>query len=144
MTATKLATSRVSIDDRDVHQLRQVDREVDIESNDSLALHKADGRTVQLPESAKKVLLQAIKSLAHSGEVTIGRVPDELTSNTAADILGVSRTTLLKWAKDEKVPSFKVGSHTRFKREDIFHLRSKRAEERRKAFDKLRQFEWEN
>lgn len=90
------------------------------------------------------MLLQALKSVASSGEVTIGRIPEDLTSTTAADILGVSRPTLMKWVREGEIDAFKVRSHTRFKRDEVFRLKNKRAEERRKAFQDLRSSTAEN
>ncbi|WP_218121324.1 helix-turn-helix domain-containing protein [Actinomyces ruminicola] len=82
--------------------------------------------------------MAALASIAEHGEVTIGRVPDELTSTVAADMLGVSRPTLLKWSRDGVIDSFKVGTHTRFCREDVVRLRYERERERRRAFEELR------
>ena len=140
MTTTLSKTSRVSISDQTVQEVQNVK----ITSNDSLLLNTADGKSIPLSPHIKDLILQALASIAHSGEVTIGRLPEELTSNTAADILGISRPTLMKWAKEKKVPSFKVGSHTRFRREDILHLQSERTKERKEAFNRLRSFEQEN
>lgn len=71
-------------------------------------------------------------------------MPDELSSSTAADILGVSRPTLMKWAKEGKIPSFKVGTHTRFRRDEVLELKRLRAKKRSDAFDELREFELAN
>lgn len=140
MTTTLSKTSRVSISDQTVHEVQNVK----ITSNDSLLLNTADGKSIPLSPHIKDLIMQTLASIARSGEVTIGRLPEELTSNTAANILGISRPTLMKWAKEGRVSSFKVGSHTRFKREDILHLQSERAKERKKAFNQLRRFEQEN
>lgn len=32
--------------------------------------------------------------------MVVGRMPEELTSTVAADLLGVSRPTLMKWARN--------------------------------------------
>ena len=94
-------------------------------------------RTRELPPELSKIIGQAIRTLAVNGSVTVGTMPDELTSNTAADFLGVSRPTLLKLAKSGKVESFKVGTHTRFKRDDIVAFKAKREEARREAMKEL-------
>ena len=101
----------------------------------------SDGTTRQLPPELSKIIEKAFRSLAANGSVTVGTLPDELTSNTAADVLGVSRPTLLKLAKDGEVESFKVRSHTRFKRDAILQFKSKREEARRKAVFELMDLE---
>ena len=68
-------------------------------------------------------------------------MPEELTSTSAADILGVPRPTLMKWAKENQINSFKVGTHTRFKRDDVFALKRHLEKRKNDAFEKLRSFE---
>lgn len=87
---------------------------------------------------------RTLLSLVANGEVAVARMPDELSSSTAADILGVSRPTLMKWAKEGKIPSFKVGTHTRFRRDEVLELKRLRAKNRSDAFDELREFELAN
>ena len=82
--------------------------------------------------------------VAQRGQVKISRVPEELTSTVAAELLGVSRPTLMKWAKEGKIATHKRGTHSRFKREDVLQLKRQRAEERMKAFQEWRAFEEEN
>ncbi|MDU0347682.1 helix-turn-helix domain-containing protein [Actinomyces sp. MRS3W] len=104
----------------------------------ALVLRSSDGREVELTPNVQRALFAALAAIAEHGEVMIGRVPDELTSTVAADMLGVSRPTLLKWSRNGVLDSFKVGSHTRFRREDVVRLRDERERERRRAFEELR------
>lgn len=96
-----------------------------------------NGEMRELPSELSKIIDQAFRTLAANGHVTLGTLPDELTSNTAADVLGVSRPTLLKLARNGEVPSSKVGSHTRFKRDDVIAFKAKREEARRGALLEL-------
>jgi excisionase family DNA binding protein len=84
-----------------------------------------------------KIIDLAFHALAANGSVSVATLPEELTSNTAADVLGVSRPTLLKMAKDEQIPSFKVGTHRRFKRDDVLAFKSQREQSRRTAMQEL-------
>lgn len=47
----------------------------------------------------------------------------------------------MKWVRQGRIDSFKVGTHTRFKREDVLRLQAERMEERRAAFAALREDE---
>lgn len=96
-----------------------------------------DGTTRRLPSELSKIIDQAFRALAANGSVSVRTLPDELTSNTAAEVLGVSRPTLLKLAKDGEIDSFRVGTHTRFKRDDVLALKTKREHVRRAALDEL-------
>lgn len=121
---------------REVQEIKPIEGAV-------LVLRDPDGREVVLTQGVQRALLAALASIAEHGEVTIGRVPDELTSTVAADMLGVSRPTLLKWSRDGVIDSFKVGTHTRFRREDVVRLRDERERERRRAFEELRSLDAE-
>ncbi|MBF0697566.1 helix-turn-helix domain-containing protein [Actinomyces bowdenii] len=113
-------------------------KEVNPASGTSILLRSPDHQEIELPPGVQRMILDALVSIAEHGEVVIGRVPDELTSTVAADMLGVSRPTLLKWSREGLIDSFKVGSHTRFRREDIIRFRTERERERRQAFNELR------
>lgn len=113
-------------------------KEINPASGTSILLRSPDHQEIELPPGVQRMILDALVSIAEHGEVVIGRVPDELTSTVAADMLGVSRPTLLKWSREGLIDSFKVGSHTRFRREDIIRFRTERERERRQAFNELR------
>jgi len=97
----------------------------------------ANGDVRLLPPELSALIQRAVQALATNGSVSIGSLPEELTSNTAADVLGVSRPTLLKLAKSGQVASFKVGSHTRFQRDDVLEFKARREQERRRALSEL-------
>ncbi|TRX54736.1 helix-turn-helix domain-containing protein [Corynebacterium guaraldiae] len=104
----------------------------------------AQERSVALSRNVQRLISQVLMSVVQRGEVTISRIPEELTSTVAAELLGVSRPTLMKWAKEGKIATHKRGTHTRFKREDVLQMRRQRAKERVKAFQEWRAFEEEN
>lgn len=134
MAATLLTTDRITISDRIVDEARDTPPL----KNASLVLRTDDGAEIDLPRDLQRVLLGALTSIANDGEVTIGRMPEELTSTVAADLLGVSRPTLMKWTHDDEIASFKVGTHTRFRRDEVLRVRDLRVKQRRAAFDELR------
>lgn len=100
-----------------------------------------NGDTRELPPELSKIIDLAFRALAANGSVTVATLPDELTSNTAADVLGVSRPTLLKLAKNGEIASFKVGTHTRFHRNEVLAFKSQREATRRKALLELMDIE---
>ena len=109
-----------------------------------IAVLDKDGNQVDLPERVQATVLAAIRALTESGEVAITRMPEHLTSTSAADVLGISRPTLMKWARAGRIDSFKVGTHTRFHRDDVLSLKSQLAKEQDEAFERLRSFDLES
>lgn len=138
--STMTSTERIQITERTIEHARATR----VEHGASLVLRLPDGRDVELPDSIQHTLLQALSAIATSGSVSIDQVPDELTSTVAADMLGVTRPTLIKWARDGVIASHHVGSHTRFLRDDVYRLREQRMVERQEAFDKLRALDLEH
>lgn len=126
--------ARVDLAERTVREIQELEPLEGV----TLVLRGPGGRQTELASGVQKALLDALALIAAEGEVVIGRVPEELTSTVAADMLGVSRPTLLRWSREGVIPSFKVGSHTRFRRKDVITFRAARERERRQAFEELR------
>lgn len=137
MPATALATERITISDHIIEEAR----DTPITTGSTLVLRSAEGSDIELPADLQRVLLHTLTSIAGDGEITIGRMPEELTSTVAADLLGVSRPTLMKWARAGEIDSFTVGSHTRFTRDEVLRVRAQRADERAAAHAALREFD---
>lgn len=140
MTAIMLTRSDVLVTAEELTTVRH-----EVESTPAglagFAAVMTDGTVRRLPPELSKIIDKAFRALAVNGSVTVGTLPDELTSNTAADVLGVSRPTLLKLAKDGEVESFKIGTHTRFKRDAVLAFKAKREEARRGALSELLELE---
>ena len=140
MNAVTLINDRVMIDDDMVENLQSLPSL----GAATFRVTDAEGRVVSLPLDVQRLISQVLTSVAQRGEVTISLVPEELTSTVAAEILGVSRPTLMKWAKEGAIATHKRGTHTRFKRDNVLKLKQQRAEKRLKAFGEWRAFEKEN
>ena len=94
-----------------------------------------------LPPEIADLIATALSIIARGGTVTIGSLPSELSTTTAADMLDISRPTLMKLIKSGALPSYKVGSHTRLKASDVTAYRETMRDQQRAAFDDLRDFE---
>lgn len=136
MTASILTRTDVLVTTEDLTTVRH---EVDAAPMGlaGFAAIMSDGTVRKLPPELSKIIDQAFRALAANGSVTVGIMPDELTSNAAADVLGISRPTLLKLAKAGELESFKVGSHTRFKREAVTAFKAQREAAHRVDMDEL-------
>src|SRR5699024_7420608 len=99
---------------------------------------------IELPADLQEVLLHTLASIAGDGQLTIGRMPEELTSTVAADLLGVSLPPLRKWTRAGEIESFTVGSHTRFTRDEVLRVRALKVRKRAAAHESLREFDAEH
>jgi excisionase family DNA binding protein len=94
-----------------------------------------------VPEELSNIMARILRIVATGGTVTVGSMPEELTTSTAAEQLGISRPTLMKMIDRGEIPAHKVGSHTRLRTCDVMAFRGERQARRRKAFEELRALE---
>lgn len=83
-----------------------------------------ENQTHNVDPQVLRVIEQALHSLAATDRITIETLPKNLTSTTAADVLRVSRPTLMKMARAAEIDSFKVGAHTGFTREAVLTFKA--------------------
>lgn len=94
-----------------------------------------------LPAGLAHIIDQVIEAVAGGRSVTIGMLPEELTTTAAADVLGVSRPTLMKMITSGEVAAHKVGSHHRLRRDDVLVAKKARLIRQRQALEELRRLE---
>lgn len=122
--------------------------------HDFLAAHEAAGREapvpryflagagtgdqVEIPEEIHRVLLQVIDSMQRGLAVSILPQSKTLTTQQAADLLGISRPTLVKLLDEQKLPFERVGTHRRVLLVDVMAFRDRRRQEQYDALEEMR------
>ncbi|WP_164861675.1 helix-turn-helix domain-containing protein [Microbacterium sp. CPCC 204701] len=101
-----------------------------------------DGAGVEVSAELSAFLFQVLRGLSRGG-VAVTPLPEELTTSVAAELVGVSRPTLMKLVRSGVLPSRPVGSHTRLRTSDVLALRRARAHDRREALEALQELEQE-
>ena len=114
---------------RDIEQT--VDDIKDIRANIAM---NVDGRNVALPKDVSVIVTTVLESLSKGSRVVISTTPKELRTTAAAEMLGISRPTLLKLVREGELPSHKVGAHHRFLLNDVLEYRDKQQEIKREQF----------
>ncbi len=94
-----------------------------------------------LPPETGRLLQDVLEAVASGRSVTVTSLPEELTTSTAAAVLGVSRPTLMRMVNDGQLASHKVGSHTRLMAADVYQERRARRARERAAFEALLELE---
>ena len=103
------------------------------------ALVNSDGQAVELPEDALGVLSEAVRAMQQGKAVSVASMDQLLTTQEAADFLGISRPTLVKKLEDGSIAFERTsgGRHRRVRLVDLLQYRDGRRVERRKALLEL-------
>jgi excisionase family DNA binding protein len=101
------------------------------------ALISPSGERIDLPSSIYEVLRRMVELMAAGQAITL--VPDDqvVTTQRAADILGMSRPFLIKLLETGAIPHHRVGSQRRVYLRDVVAFAAKRDEGRRHVLDSL-------
>jgi len=101
--------------------------ELALESSRRLSRHGQNDLKVEIPDvgeivlpaSAVRLLISLLSEMAAGNAVTLIPIHAELTTQQAADLLGVSRPFLIKQMQDGLIPFRKVGTHRRILFKDV-------------------------
>jgi excisionase family DNA binding protein len=96
-----------------------------------------DGSVLDLPAPVVEALAQFLEAAADGERALVLRAPEDLTTEQAAAVLGVSRPTVIRMIEAGKLPVRMVGTHRRLTLEDVLDYREASAARRRKALDDM-------
>lgn len=92
---------------------------------------------ITLPASAVQLLVELLTQMAAGSAVTLLPVQAQLTTQQAADLLGVSRPFIVKQIKQGQLPSRKIGAHRRILLSDLLAYKARIDRQRLKALGEL-------
>lgn len=138
--STLTARTSITVSDAEARQAQQVRQERSPNRSVTWIAERGDER-IQVPVELSAIISQVVETIARGEVVTVGRMPEELTTTVAARELGISRTTLLKMVAAGELPAHKVGSHTRVRSADVIAAKKARLSRQRKALEELIELE---
>lgn len=105
---------------------------------------KDGSETIDLPDELFRVLRFVAQNLAEGRAVSVAPLERLMTTQEAAEFLGMSRPSLVKIVDRGDIACTKVGRHRRIRLGDLIDYRTKRAEARRAALDEMARVALEN
>jgi len=92
---------------------------------------------VSIPASALRLLARILTEMAEGNALTLIPIHAELTTQQAADLLGVSRPFVVKRIEGGEIPSRRVGTHRRVRFQDVMEYKHRTDAARRKTLEAL-------
>ncbi len=89
------------------------------------------GEKLDLPETVYHVLKHAVNAMQHGRAISLVPEKQDVTTQVAADFLGVSRPHLVKLLESKQLPFHKVGSPRRVYLRDVREFMKRRDAGRR-------------
>ena len=133
-------TDPISIPEAQERQIRDLRRLI---QQGSAKLVGPDGHQVEIPEPVHDLLLTILKNLQAGKAISIVPEHQQLTTQRAADILGVSRPFLVRLVEDGDIPFHMVGSHRRIYLRDLLDYKRRRDAARHEAINNMARTEME-
>lgn len=96
-----------------------------------------DGSQIELPEELYEVLREAVSALSQGMAISIAPHNTMLTTQEAADILNISRPTLVRLLTDDAIPYTRRGRHRRIMLRDVLDYSERTRVQRRQTLDQL-------
>jgi excisionase family DNA binding protein len=99
--------------------------------------HDTPEETLKLPVPAVRLLLRILEEMARGNAVTLIPLHAELTTQEAADMLNISRPTLIQFLDEKKIKFRRIGTHRRIPFEAVMEYKRMTRAERQTAIDEF-------
>ena len=136
MTSTK--SSKVFLPPQELEELTNTRLFLENASEPAMLLGP-DGQQVGLPEQVYEALVKAVEAMMSHKAVAIVPIDQKLTTQDAADFLGVSRPTLIKQLEKGAIPYEKLHNsrHRRIRLSDLLDYQSSEKAKRSQIFKQM-------
>ncbi|QVX39868.1 helix-turn-helix domain-containing protein [Ralstonia solanacearum] len=94
-------------------------------------------RSVQMPAAALQLLQDVLDQIEKGCAVSVVPVHAELTTQEAAQMLGVSRPFFVQMLEKGDIPFHKIGTHRRVRYRDVVDYKKRLDTQRREALEAL-------
>jgi excisionase family DNA binding protein len=136
----RVLTEPISVPQAQDRQIRDLRRLI---QGGQASLVGPDGHQVAIPEPVHDLLLLILKNLQAGRAISIVPEHQQLTTQRAANILGVSRPFLVRLVESGDIPFHMVGSHRRIYLRDLLDYKRRRDAARHEAIGNMARTEME-
>ena len=120
-------------------QLRELDRLSEaVLADERPALVGREGVRLELPEPIFHLLVRVVRTMREGKAVVLLPETESMTTQAAAEFLGVSRPFVVDLLENAAIPHHKVGTHRRVYLKDLMEYQRQRDSRRRATLDDLR------
>lgn len=123
---------------QDLREMLELARFLESHSTPAVLLGP-DGEQIPLPMAAYQVLRKVVDAMERGASVSVEPIDRQLTTQQAANLLGISRNTLVRLLDDHELPFERLGDsrHRRLRLHDVLAYRERKRTDRRSRLDEL-------
>lgn len=128
----------IQIAPRDEHEIEQASRLYRMLLHEgTTALVGPDGARIDLPPTVHEILVRVVEKMQEGKAIAILPLVEELSTQAAADLLGVSRQFFVRECEAHKLPFHYTGTHRRVFLKDLLDYKKQREQARRDAIVRM-------
>lgn len=101
------------------------------------ALIGPDGARIELPQSVHEVLIRVVEQMQEGKAIAVLPLMEELSTQAAADLLGISRQFFVRECEAHKLPFHYTGTHRRVLLSDVLEYKKQRDQARRESIVRI-------
>jgi excisionase family DNA binding protein len=131
-TATLDPVSAPQAQEEQIHELHDL-----LRKEGKARLLTERGRALDLPQPVYHLLLQILEGMQQGKAISIVSVAQDLTTQQAAEMLGVSRPFFVKLLEADELPFHLAGTHRRVYLRDLLDYKQRRDQGRRAAIKRM-------
>lgn len=110
----------------------------------SACLVGPDNQKLELPTPIYDILVKVVQNMQEGKSIALVPLLEELSTQAAADLLGVSRQFLVRELEAGKISFHRAGSHRRIYLKDVLDYKKQREMSRKESIDRMAQISEES
>jgi excisionase family DNA binding protein len=132
------AVEAIQVAPRDQQEIEQASRLYrSLLHKGTAALVGPDGCRIDLPSSVHEILVRIVEKLQEGKAIAVIPLLEELSTQAAADLLGVSRQFFVRECEAHKLLFHYTGTHRRVLLKDLLDYKKQREQARRESITRI-------